>query len=216
MTKTLPVFVNADTPGKHVVAGILAGGQGRRMGGQDKGLIPYGGRPLIRHVIARLAPQVPTLVINANRNLSSYRRFGYPVLADRDPDASGPLGGMLAVMGGIEADNYLFVPCDVPFVPLDLYARLSDALDQSPAAVVCARDAQRLHPTLVLMRWQVRREIEQALAVGERRLQTLFERVGMETVLWAGNPQDFYNVNRPGDLARSLPPTPNSATTGAM
>ena len=79
-------------PSVNVTGIILAGGQGRRMGGVDKGLQLLGGKPMIDHVIARLAPQVVEIVINANQNLESYAKFGYPVA----PDVTGGFAGPLA------------------------------------------------------------------------------------------------------------------------
>ena len=48
---------------------ILAGGRAQRMGGIDKGLIPFHHRPLIESAINRLKPQVGSIMINANRNI---------------------------------------------------------------------------------------------------------------------------------------------------
>ena len=75
---------------------VLAGGQGRRMGNVDKGFVELDGRPLVAHVIERLAPQVTTLVINANRNAERYAVFGYPVVADAIGGFAGPLAGLHA------------------------------------------------------------------------------------------------------------------------
>ncbi|MDR2711237.1 MAG: molybdenum cofactor guanylyltransferase [Burkholderiales bacterium] len=68
---------------------ILSGGQGRRVGGVDKGLLLLDHRPLIAHAVARLRPQVGALFINANRNLSRYAAFGYPVISDIRPSLCG-------------------------------------------------------------------------------------------------------------------------------
>lgn len=88
-TQTLPTLQPSDTSWV-----ILAGGQASRMGGQDKGLIQLNGQPLVQHVIDKLAPQTPTLLINANRNQSQYQQFA-PVISDEFPDYPGPLGGIV-------------------------------------------------------------------------------------------------------------------------
>ncbi|MEM6490044.1 MAG: NTP transferase domain-containing protein, partial [Pseudomonadota bacterium] len=77
---------------------ILAGGLARRMGGGDKALLALAGRPLLAHVIERLAPQVDGLALNANGDPARFARFGLPVLADTVPGFAGPLAGVLAGM----------------------------------------------------------------------------------------------------------------------
>src|SRR5437660_7712009 len=110
---------------------VLAGGQGRRMGGVDKGLVELDGRPLAAHVIARLAPQVSALVINANQNLERYAAFGHPVVPDAVGGFAGPLAGLHAGMTAATRSCVVTVPCDSPFLPLDLVARLAHALEAS-------------------------------------------------------------------------------------
>ena len=97
---------------------VLAGGQGRRMGGVDKGLQPLHGKPLIAHVLARLAPQVDRVVINANQNLEAYACFGHRVVPDAIGGFAGPLAGLHAGLGAIEHELAVTVPCDSPFLPM--------------------------------------------------------------------------------------------------
>lgn len=186
-----------------VLAAILAGGRGARMGGRDKGLIAYGGKPLIRHVLDGLAPQIGAIVINANRNLAVYQRFGYPVIEDGDDRFAGPLAGMLAVMTAVPAERYLFVPCDTPELPRDLLHRLSRALDAGTGQVACAADDTGLHPVIALVRAELRDEIASYLAAGQRRVVPLFERFGLVQVRWPDQPQAFMNINAPEDLGDS-------------
>src|SRR5919197_5324771 len=115
----------------HGVSGIvLAGGLGRRMGGVDKGLQLLHGRPMIAHVLARLAPQVDEIVINANQNLERYAAFGHRVVSDRISGFAGPLAGLHAGLEAISQPLALTVPCDSPFLPSDLVARLHAELDR--------------------------------------------------------------------------------------
>ncbi|MDX1498194.1 MAG: molybdenum cofactor guanylyltransferase, partial [Salinisphaeraceae bacterium] len=109
----------SNTTGK-ITAYILAGGQGSRMGGADKGLLSLHGRPLVEHVIDRIQPQVDQLKIIANRNQATYKEHGLPVLADILPDYAGPLVGMLTGLTDCETDYALFVPADAPNLPHDL------------------------------------------------------------------------------------------------
>src|SRR5260221_1425552 len=115
---------------------VLAGGQGRRMGGVDKGLQPLHGKPMVAAVLARLAPQVDEILINANQNLADYGRFGYRVVPDAIGGFAGPLAGLHAGLGEATHEVVLTVPCDLPFLPMDLSARLPQDLrdKELPAA----------------------------------------------------------------------------------
>lgn len=130
---------------------ILAGGRGRRMDGADKGLLALRGRPLIRHVIERVQPQVGELVISANRHLADYRALGCRVVEDRWPDFRGPLAGVASALAATSAPSLLIVPCDMPALPADLAARLAAALRTADAAAV-ACGADRMQPLCALMR----------------------------------------------------------------
>lgn len=134
---------------------LLAGGEGRRMGGRDKGLMQLHGRTLVQHVIERLQPQTQTLVLSANRHLGNYAAFGLPVM----PDAAswhgmGPLAALATLVALCPVPQHAWVqmaPCDVPFLPHDLTARLREALRQHPAFdVACPRLPQGLQPALLL------------------------------------------------------------------
>lgn len=122
---------------------ILAGGQGRRMGGIDKGLTKYEGKYLIEHVIAKLAPQVDDIIINANRNIDRYLALGFPVVADEIGGFAGPLAGIASAVPACRHDWIIIVPCDMPFLPDDLVSTLAAHTDQSKAiAVGTARQLQ--------------------------------------------------------------------------
>src|SRR5690242_8101110 len=117
-------------PTKSVLGVILAGGLARRMGGGDKGLRPLGGTTLLDRVIARAAPQVAALCLNANGDPARFARWELPVVPDDVPDAPGPLAGILAALDRAAAMQFSLVasfPCDAPFIPRDLVARLAAA-----------------------------------------------------------------------------------------
>ena len=99
---------------------ILAGGEGRRLGGADKGLVELAGEPLVAHCLARLRPQVDALVISANRNLETYRGFGVPVFDDAREDYAGPLAGCLGALRRADTRYVVTAACDSPFLPTDL------------------------------------------------------------------------------------------------
>ena len=112
---------------------VLAGGQGSRMGGVDKGLQPFRGRPMVAHAIERLEPQVDELLINANRNTDDYGRFGHRVIADEIAGFAGPLAGFERGLTHAAGALVATVPCDSPFLPRDLVARLHAALEGAKA-----------------------------------------------------------------------------------
>ena len=117
---------------------ILAGGRATRMDGADKGLVLFQQKPLIAHVIDRLAPQVDEVLINANRETEAYGRLGYPVLQDEVTGFAGPLAGMQLGLKHAKSEYVLTVPCDSPLLPLDLAARLESALVQGHAEIAIA------------------------------------------------------------------------------
>ncbi len=121
---------------------ILAGGQGSRMGGVDKGLQLLRGQPLVEHAIARLQPQVGSIAISANRNADLYRRYGFPVYGDHgdspEPTFAGPLAGIATGLAAVSTDWMLIVPCDAPRFPLDLADAFIEALEISTADLAFA------------------------------------------------------------------------------
>ena len=103
-------------PTEQITGLILAGGRAQRMGGMDKGLIPFLQKPLIEASIARLKPQVDSLIINANRNITKYAAYGYPVILDETPDFSGPLAGFSVGLKACKTPYLLTSPCDLSLI----------------------------------------------------------------------------------------------------
>ncbi|MDT0498095.1 molybdenum cofactor guanylyltransferase MobA [Algiphilus sp. W345] len=136
-----------------VTGAVLAGGRGLRVGGRDKGLILWRGRPLAEQVAAVLAPQVATLLISANRNLERYRAYGFTVVSDEgDGDYQGPLAGMLAVAGAADTRWIVCAPCDVPQLPPNLVSRLIGAARDARVAAAYAVCGDALYPLCVFER----------------------------------------------------------------
>ena len=115
------------------------------MGGVDKGLQPFRGTPMVAHVIERPAPQVREILINANRNPADYERFGHRVIADEIEGFAGPLAGFERGLAHASHDLVVTVPCDSPFLPLDLVARLHDAMERKHAEIAFARTGDQPH-----------------------------------------------------------------------
>ena len=190
-----------------LIAGvILAGGRSLRMRA-DKALTPLAGRPLIAHVLARLRPQVDFLAINANGDRARFDGLGAPVVADADPRAfAGPLAGIAAAMAFAHAQGAALLasaPCDAPFLPTDLAARLGLALERTGAPAAAARYGGRIEPMFGVWRVTLQERIAAALAQGEASPRELLARCGAAIVDFddsgAGNP--FDNINDANALA---------------
>jgi len=181
-----------------IAAVILAGGQGRRMGGVDKGLIEYQGRPLIEWALAALAPQIDELVISANRNLDAYAAYGHRTLPDILPDFPGPLAGVLAAMQAVAADWLLVAPCDTPHLPADLAARLLAAALRANVPLAVAADAGRVHHSCFIVRTDQRDNLAAYLARGERAVRHW--QAGLPSTTVCFEAACFANFNQPQDL----------------
>jgi len=186
---------------ERLAAVILAGGQGRRMGGADKGLVEYRGRPLIEWVLAALAPQVEEIVISANRNLERYAAYGRRVLPDTLPDYPGPLAGVLAALQAVTADWLLVVPCDTPHLPADLAFRLLGAAQLESVPLVVAEDEARVHHSCFLVHADQRDHLAGFLARGERAVRHWQAELSSTRVRF--DAAAFANINRPDDLPSS-------------
>jgi molybdopterin-guanine dinucleotide biosynthesis protein A len=190
-----------------VIAGcILAGGRSRRMG-HDKRWALLDGRSLIDHAIARLKPQVDSLMINANDDPSNYAATELPIRADPIPDFAGPLAGILAALiwaEEIDAAAVMTVPSDAPFFPIDLVHRLAAVRDR---AIVSASSGGRLHPVFSL--WRKPQDLIAPLRAaleGEasRKVESFVTRFPHGTVEFPVDPFDpFFNINTQADLAEA-------------
>lgn len=177
---------------------VLAGGEGRRMGGRDKGLEPFAGLPLVGHVVKRLEGRVAELLINANRNADAYRFFADRVIADLVMDAAegGFNGPLMGIYSGLRAANtpwLLVVPCDSPALPNDLVARLVKGIGQHDIAV--AFDGERLHPVVALLRTSLADDLSATLAEGERKIDRWYARHHWCKVDMSDSPEAFANLN---------------------
>ena len=178
---------------------ILAGGRGQRLGGIDKGLAPYGGRPLIEWVIARIQPQVDVLVINANRNGERYAAYGVPVIADVLGEFPGPLAGLHAGLVHTSHDWVLTIPCDTPSLPTDLVGRMQAVMSGGNLEVVVAAHPQAWEPTVALYRSTLRPALEDFLARDQRRVSDWIQSRAYAVVRF-DSARPFENLNRPEDF----------------
>ena len=189
---------------KEISGLILAGGRGTRMGGIDKGLQMHLGLPLAQHALERLSPQVGALMLNANRNLSTYQAMGVPVWQDEMPDFPGPLAGMLAGLMHCDTPYLVTVPCDSPNFPTDLVVRLALGLVDASADLATAytREAGELRaqPVFCLMRIALRNNLRAFIESGERKTG-LFAARHRGTKVVFDDAAAFANANTLGELA---------------
>lgn len=179
---------------------ILAGGLGRRMHGADKGLQIFHGKPLVQHLIEHLAPQVDFLSINANRNLSRYRAFGYPVLPDVIPGFLGPLAGLHAGMLHATTPLLITVPCDAPCLPTNLVARLVAALETDASDLAIVQTPERPEPLFCLARTSLLPNLTSYLTAGGRKVSAWQATLKSSRVQFAAD--TFANLNTLQELPR--------------
>jgi molybdenum cofactor guanylyltransferase len=187
--------------GKQGITGVvLAGGQGRRMGTVDKGLVALDGRPMIAHVLDRLRPQVDEILINANQNHGRYEAFGYPVFADAIGGFAGPLAGLHAGLAHASLPLVATVPCDSPFLPDDLVERLASALRKDQAELAVARTFDQPHPVFALVRREVMPHLGRFLEKGGRKIDAWYATLKTVEVEFDDEADAFRNINTADEL----------------
>jgi molybdopterin-guanine dinucleotide biosynthesis protein A len=191
--------MNESTSLPPVTALVLCGGRARRLGGVDKGLYPLLGRPLVEHVLERIAPQVGDIVISANRSVDSYQVYGHPVFGDLTGSYDGPLAGVLSGLQNCASAWMVCVPCDAPDLPSDLVPRLLRAALDADVEVAAASDGDRLQPTFALYRRALVEPLAVYLETGGRKIDRFFESRRFATVDFSDQPQAFVNINSADD-----------------
>ncbi len=195
------------------IAGVLlAGGLSRRMGGGDKCLRDLGGQPILARIIARAAPQVGALVLNANGDPARFGDFGLPVAVDVVEGYAGPLAGVLTGLdwAAVNAPDAVWLAsfaCDAPFFPEDMVARMADAIESAGADMACAVTHGRTHPVFGLWPLSLREDLRRAMVEEEmRKVDRWTARYKLVEVDFpdlaspAGPLDPFFNTNRPEDL----------------
>ena len=197
-----------------IVGVVLAGRRSSRMGGGDKCLRPLSGKPILAHIIERLAPQVSALIINANDGEERFAAFGLTVVADSVEGHAGPLAGVHAGLAWAKANmpdaRYIAtVAGDTPFFPADLVNVLRAESNGSEHAVIVARSGEGVHPVFGLWPVSVADALENDLHQGARKVTTWLAEhdaaeVSFPPITIAGRAIDpFFNINRPEDLAEA-------------
>jgi molybdopterin-guanine dinucleotide biosynthesis protein A len=188
--------------GRDLAAIVLAGGQGRRMGEADKGLMLLHGRPMVSWVLECVTPQADETIISANRNLERYQTLGFPVLEDDLPDFSGPLAGLHSALAVVSRPLWLSVPCDTPFLPKDLVSRLLTALLDEGGDVAVPEVDGCLQPAICLGYTRLRAHLGAYLEAGGRRVGEWQSRLNRVRVPFS-DIESFSNLNTPQELAQA-------------
>lgn len=189
---------------KDITGLILAGGRAQRMSGIDKGLISFHQKPLIESAIHRLSNQVGPIIINANRNITRYAGYGYPVCMDETPDFSGPLAGFLMGLKNCHTPYLLTAPCDSPLLPVDLASRLAEELEQKRLDLVYASCKEAdgkvwAQPVFCLMRANLQESLASFLQKGDLKIDRWFKELKSGTVVF-DDAKAFANINTPEEL----------------
>lgn len=182
---------------------ILAGGRGMRMGQVDKGLQVLRGKTMVAHVLQRLAPQVDSVLINANQNVSLYAAFGVPVCPDHLSGFAGPLAGLQTGLLHCHTPYLVSAPCDSPFLPLDLVAQLHAgvAANAAQVAVACTgpADQRQAQPVFCLLSTTLLPHLTQYLEAGGRKFDGWYASLKVAHVHFADDAA-FRNINTINEL----------------
>ncbi len=195
---TLLISPTQSMPFDDVTAIVLAGGQGRRMGGVDKGLQLFQGKPMIVHILEKLAKQAGTILISANRHIDRYQVYGYPVLPDSMSGFPGPLAGFLAGLQHCRTPYLATVPCDTPFIHGQLIQRLRSVLETSDGDIAVAMTEEngipKMQSVFTLMKSHLVHRLEAYLKDGGHKLDRWF--ASLKTVpVHFEEKEAFININ---------------------
>ncbi len=179
---------------------ILAGGRGSRMGSVDKGLQPFKGKAMVAHVLARFQPQVDEVLINANRSIDEYAALGYRVIPDAIDGFAGPLAGLHIGMTHAAHPLVATTPCDSPFLPLDLIARLATEMQKEDADLAVAKTFDQPHPVFCLVKTSLAPHLQAFLESGQRKIDKWYATLHVVEVAFDDQEAAFSNINTVEEL----------------
>ncbi len=180
---------------ERVGAVVLSGGLARRMGGQDKGLVEIGGKPMANWALDAIRSQVHTVVINANRNHDAYAALGCEVVADRHSGHVGPLAGLSAALHHLDTDYVFMCPCDSPFIDGSIVGMLGMAALEQRADIAVAHDGERMQPVFCLAHRRTLCSLDAYLVSGERKIDRWYATQNTVEVDCVAVIDSFRNIN---------------------
>ena len=186
---------------------IQAGGDSRRMG-QDKGLVPLLGQPLVARAIQRLGRLADEVLVTTNHT-EAYRFLGIPLFPDLIPGV-GALSGLYTALSAAQNPLVAVVACDMPFASADLLSYARDRLLAANADVAIPLSNEGYEPfNAVYRRETCLPAVKNALEAGERRLISWFKDVKLavlqpdEIALYDPQGLAFWNLNTPEELRQA-------------
>lgn len=179
---------------------ILAGGRAQRMNFQNKGLQLFRGKSLISYSFNALRPIVNELLINANRDLDEFEKFGVPVISDLVQDFSGALAGILATMIFTDADLLIVVPCDAPFISTSTLQHLLNEHKKNDAEITVACTGEQIHSVFLVLNTNLQSSLENYLVKGNHKVRLWFEQHKTHLVDFGENAIEFENINTLAEL----------------
>lgn len=187
-------------PKEQIAGVVLAGGRGRRMGGEDKGLVEINGKPMVSYIVEALKPQTAAVMINANRNMERYRTIGNcEVIEDSIGEFAGPLAGMASALRKSGAPFVLTAPCDSPLISPFLGPRLYEALEKEDAELAVAHDGERMQPVFALLNRALLSSMLAYLEAGESKIDRWYAKHRTALGDFSDAKSMFLNVNTPGE-----------------
>lgn len=175
---------------------VIAGGQGSRVGYQQKALLPYKGEPILKPIMRSLMEQTVSVWVNANAELERYQGFTQQLFSDEYQGFLGPLAGMHAAWQYIETDWAVFVPCDNPNLPRDFVNRLLEAYQSQKNPLVVVDDGERIQPLYLLMHRSMQGLLSEAIAKNHLSVNRWVKENAYTTANFADCcPEAFQNMN---------------------
>ena len=183
---------------------ILCGGGSRRMGGEDKGLIDFNGKPMILYSIQALSRHFSDILVSANNNIDRYESLGYPVIQDCINDA-GPLSGIYSALQNTDKSRLLITTCDTPLIDIEIAKRLIQSNAETNADIHVAHDGahrQMLHALLNLRNTELTASLANYLEK-DRSVKGWYRELNVIEVDCSDLAQHFSNINTPEDLVKA-------------
>jgi molybdopterin-guanine dinucleotide biosynthesis protein A len=184
---------------------LLAGGQGQRMGGRDKGLIEWRGEPLIQHLHRLTRPLTDDLIISCNRNRERYQAFADHLVQDDESDFPGPYAGIRAGLAVARHDFLLVMPCDTPLLDLALLQGLRRSAAEHHDKPVMIRQGEQWEPLLCCIPTRHAQVFEQHWQQGQRSPRRTMAELGAVPLQCEANDPRLANLNTP-DLLIDINP----------
>lgn len=179
---------------------LLAGGRGRRMGGRDKGLLPWRGQPLIAWLHAVVRPLTDDLIVSCNRNQRQYAAYADRLVGDAEADFPGPLAGIRSALAVARHPWLMILPCDAPLIDRDLLACLYQRALGQPQKPLLLRRGEQWEPLFCMIPTSLVNRVEAAWLAGERSPRRLLLALGAHSLAVAGDDPRLANFNTPERL----------------